>query len=239
MESSTERDAPPDSVESPRAQDHKHEMTESFAPLRPAQDGAAPLGDRAAPSADATPPLSAGATRSDDAAARPTDRAGVDLGRPLRKSQLQLALKDRVLFYLMTGAIHAFSLLPDFFLYPLGIAGGFIGYCLDRRHLVIGMKNLAIAFPERSEADRRRILRASYINLSRGGAEIIRLGGFFHQRLKRRVTYDRFAYWGEVAARYPGRGLIILSAHFGNFELLAPAHAMHGFQINLVHIRSA
>ena len=226
MEPSTEPGAPRRTVESPRAQDHKHEMSESIAPMRPAEDGAAQSDNGGMPGD--------GASVLGDAAA-PTSGAPIDAARPLRKSQLQLSFKDRVLFYLMAGVIHAFSLIPDFLLYPLGIAGGFIGYCLDRRHHPIGMKNLAIAFPERSESDRRRILRASYINLGRGAAEIIRLGGFFHQRLKRRVTYDRFAYWGEVAARYPGRGMIILSAHFGNFELLAPAHALHGFQINLVH----
>jgi KDO2-lipid IV(A) lauroyltransferase len=154
---------------------------------------------------------------------------------PQRKSQLKLGFKDRFLFYMMAGAIHGLSLIPDFLLYPLGMVGGFTGYCLDRRHLAIGMKNLAIAFPERSEAERRRILRASYINLGRGAAEVIRLGGFFHERLKRRVSYERFAYWDEIKARYQGRGTIILSAHFGNFELLAPAHAMHGFSISLVH----
>jgi Kdo2-lipid IVA lauroyltransferase/acyltransferase len=152
-----------------------------------------------------------------------------------RRSQVTLSVRDRLLFYLMAGVIHVLSLIPDFLLYPLGIAGGFIGYCLDRRHIPIGMKNLAIAFPERSEAERRRILRASYINLGRGAAEFIRLGGFFYRRLKDRVTYDRFDYWAEISGRQPARGSIILSAHFGNFELLASAHAMHGFQINLVH----
>ena len=193
------------------------------------------LPERGAGPQDASEPASTanGATPSaNSAAAVPV---GIDAARPSRKSQLQLGLKDRLLFYLMVGLLHLLSLIPDFLLYPLGIAGGFIGYCLDRRHLQIGRINLAIAFPEKNEAERRRILRASYLNLGRGAAEIIRLGGFFHQRLRRRVTYDRFAYWGEVAARYPGRGMIILSAHFGNFELLAPAHAMHGFQINLVH----
>ena len=181
-------------------------MAESVAPIRPAEGEAAS-----------------------------TIAASTEGKRRLRRSQPQLGVKDRVLFYLMAGLLHALSLIPDFLLYPIGIAFGFIGYCLDRRHIPIGMKNLAIAFPERSEAERRRILRASYLNLGRGAAEIIRLGGFFFKRLKRKVVYDRFAYWGEVAARYPGRGLLILSAHFGNFELLAPAHAMHGFQINLVH----
>ena len=174
-------------------------------------------------------------TRPAESGAGQTIAANGKSKRPLRRSQLDLGLKDRILFYLLAGVLRAISLIPDFLLYPIGVAGGFIGYWLDRRHVRIGMRNLAIAFPERSEAERRRILRASYVNLGRGAAECIRLGGFFYQRLKRRVAYNRFGYWDEIAARYPGRGLLILSAHFGNFELLAPAHAMHGFPISLVH----
>jgi Kdo2-lipid IVA lauroyltransferase/acyltransferase len=155
--------------------------------------------------------------------------------RPPPLTELKLDFWSRSLFYLMVGVLHLLSLLPDFVLYPLGMLGGYIGYLLDRRHLKIGMRNLEIAFPERSEAERRRILRASYINLGRGGAEFIRLGGFFYRRLKSRVLYERFEYWQEIQRRNPGKGLVILSAHFGNFELLGVAHAMHGYQISLVH----
>ena len=156
-------------------------------------------------------------------------------GRTPRKSNLQLDARSRAIFYLLSGILHALSLLPDFILYPLGVIGGFIGYCLDRRHLKIGMTNLSIAFPERSETERRRILRESYINLGKGAAEYVRLAGFFHIWLRDRVRYERFHYWDEVAGRYPGKGMVVLSAHFGNFELMACAHAMHGYQINLIH----
>jgi Kdo2-lipid IVA lauroyltransferase/acyltransferase len=150
-------------------------------------------------------------------------------------TELTLDLKDRALFYLMAGVIHALSLLPDFILGHLGVAVGLISYLLDRRHVGIGMRNLAIAFPERSDAERRRILRASYVNMGRSAAEYIRLGGFFHRRLKKKVVYRRFEYWEEVKRRYPGKGLLILSAHFGSFELLPAVHAMSGYQITLVH----
>src|SRR5271167_55042 len=200
------------------------------------EPGAAPLADAPRATIQNDRPAAPGAPeRVEVVHTTPAIAAGTDAKPAQRRSQITLSTRDRLLFYLMAGIIHVLSLIPDFLLYPLGIAGGFIGYCLDRRHIPIGMKNLAIAFPERSEAERRRILRASYINLGRGAAEFIRLGGFFYRRLKGRVGYERFAYWAEVNGRYPGRGSIILSAHFGNFELLAPAHAMHGFKISLVH----
>jgi KDO2-lipid IV(A) lauroyltransferase len=142
---------------------------------------------------------------------------------------------QRLTFYLMAGTLHALSLIPDLVLYRLRMLGGLIAYALDRRHVRIGMRNLAIAFPRRAEHERGRILRASYVNLGRGAAEYIRLGGFFHQRLKRRVTYHNLEHLVQAKRRNPRGGIVVLSAHFGNFELLPAAHAMHGYQITLVH----
>jgi len=135
----------------------------------------------------------------------------------------------------MVVALHVLSLLPDFVLYQLGIAGGWLGYLLDSRHIRIGLRNLALAFPDKRAKERRRILRASYLNLGLSAAEYIRLGGFFYRRLRWRVKYSRFEYWAKMKRRYPGKGAVILTAHFGNFELLPAAHALHGYPITLVH----
>jgi Kdo2-lipid IVA lauroyltransferase/acyltransferase len=155
--------------------------------------------------------------------------------RPIVPSAVPMKRGGRLSFYLMLGALHTLSLIPDFILRRLGILGGLIVYGLDRRHVRIGMRNLAIAFPQHDEARRRSILRASYMNLGRSAAEYIRLGGFFHRRLKRRVTYQGIE--NLIAAKRLNQegGIVILSAHFGNFELLPAAHAMHGYQITLVH----
>ncbi len=135
----------------------------------------------------------------------------------------------------MVVALHVLSLLPDFVLYQLGIAGGWLGYLLDSRHIRIGLRNLALAFPDKRAKERKRILRASYLNLGLSAAEYIRLGGFFYRRLRWRVKYSRFEYWAKMNRRYPGKGAVILTAHFGNFELLPAAHALHGYPITLVH----
>ena len=152
-------------------------------------------------------------------------------------ASVRLNVGQRLVFLGLVGFFHLLSLLPEGVLYGLGVFGGWLGYLLDRRHVKIGLSNLAIALPERSESQRRRILRASYVNLGRSAAEYVRLAGFRPQRLCRRVAYERFGYWGELKVRYPGRGIIVLGAHFGNFELLPAAHAMHGFAIGLVHHR--
>jgi KDO2-lipid IV(A) lauroyltransferase len=190
------------------------------------------------PETASEPASSAGAAqgRADAADGAPAPLRGLPLRHGnIRSQQLPLGLKDRLIYWLLLAALHALSLLPDFVLYPIGIAGGWLGYELDHRHVKIGMRNLAIAFPGKSETERARILRASYVNLGRSGAEYVRLGGFFHQRLRRRVTYRNLELWDSISARHPGKGALVLTAHFGNFELMPAAHAMHGYQIGLVH----
>ena len=186
-----------------------------------------------------TEPAGVNGTATAGQTARSGDTPGIAGGAATRArpplAGLKLGRKDWLLFQLMRIVVHIFSLLPDFILYPLGMLGGYIGYLCDRRHVAIAMINLAIAFPERSLRERQRIVRAAYLNLGRGGAEYIRLAGFFYRRLIGRVAYERFYYWDELKRRYPGRGIVVLSAHFGNFELMAAGHALHGHQITLVH----
>ena len=155
-------------------------------------------------------------------------------GKP-KSTRIKLGTKDSIIFWLMVATMHLVSLLPDFILYRVGILGALIFHRFDHRHRKIGIRNLEIAFPEKSAAERERILRGSYINLGRTGAEYIRLGGFFYRRLARRVTYNRLDIWNKVHPKYPGKGALILTAHFGGFELLPAGHALHGFQISLVH----
>ncbi len=152
-----------------------------------------------------------------------------------KTTRIPLGLKDRLILWLMVAALHALSLLPDFILYRLGEGCGLMFYRFDRRHVRIGIRNLEIAFPELSDVERRRILRASYINLGRTGAEYVRLGGFFYRGLARRITYNGLDIWNNLTPKYPGKGALILTAHFGGFELLPAGHALHGFQISLVH----
>jgi lauroyl/myristoyl acyltransferase len=128
----------------------------------------------------------------------------------LSVAELKLNVSSRILFRLMLGVLHVLSLLPDSVLYSFGIVFGYLGYRIDRRRGEIGMRNLAIAFPEREKRERRRILRASYVNLGRCGAEYVRLGGFFYRSLRKRVTYnDHLEYWNEIQQRHSSTGVLV------------------------------
>jgi KDO2-lipid IV(A) lauroyltransferase len=124
---------------------------------------------------------------------------------------------------------------------PLAIAlrlGALIGtlvYLLSWPHRRVGMRNLAIAFPDRPLAERRRILRHSLQNLGRTAVEFVRLPRMSDAELRAAVRFEDEAWWAEMVTRERETGALILSGHFGNWELLVYAHGRRGHPVSLVH----
>jgi KDO2-lipid IV(A) lauroyltransferase len=106
---------------------------------------------------------------------------------------------------------------------------------IDRRHRRIGLVNLAIAFPEKSERERMDILLASYRNLGRMIAECAHLDRLTPANVRDRVTIDDAALWAQLPNELKRNGILVLTGHFGNWELFAYAHGLLGFPVHLVH----
>lgn len=87
------------------------------------------------------------------------------------------------------------------------------------------LAQLAIAFPEKTEAERADIGRASLVHLAQLAAEVVTLRSYRH-RLAEYVSFapgleERFR---AFAAR--GKGIVFATGHVGNWELLAQRVAM-------------
>lgn len=80
-------------------------------------------------------------------------------------------------------------------------------------------RNLAQAFPERSAAERAAVLTAHYRELGRVVAEYSRLAELARAPAGEVIAAVR-GVEHLLRAREAGRGAILLSGHFGNFELL-------------------
>jgi KDO2-lipid IV(A) lauroyltransferase len=87
----------------------------------------------------------------------------------------------------------------------------------------VGMRNLELAFPEKSVDEREAILRSAFQNLGRVMAIVSRFGELTASNLTDLIVYEPTP---EFAAAYhqtvaEGRGRIILGGHMGNWELQA------------------
>lgn len=110
------------------------------------------------------------------------------------------------------------------------------GYWLSPRLRRIGLDNLRLAFPERDEEWRRQTLREVFRNLGRMAAEVAWFDDLRPGNVRERVHFRSDAEehaWREYAAA--GRPGILVSGHFGNWELLAQAAGLIGTPIHIVH----
>src|SRR5512134_965538 len=121
---------------------------------------------------------------------------------------------------------------------PLLYASSWFVYCLAfhvlrwRRAQVA--RDLAIAFPERSERERASILRQSYRNLADTAMEIIWGFGASAEAIRRRVTFENPEIIEGVASRKDS--VVLLAPHFCNWEWLLPAGgASFGYPIDAVY----
>ncbi len=121
--------------------------------------------------------------------------------------------------------------LPRRWLDAAGAFLGLVAWVLGLRRRVV-MANLRLAFPEKSEAERRAVARATFRNLGRMAPEFLLSSKLSQEELARIFVYEGWERY--EAARARGKGVIACTAHFGNFELLAAVHNLKGFPITMI-----
>jgi KDO2-lipid IV(A) lauroyltransferase len=102
--------------------------------------------------------------------------------------------------------------------------GAGLGACVGALGVraAVARDNLARAFPERSESERGRILAFHYRELGRVACEYPRLAELARAPLGRYLAAIEGAEHLD-AARAGGRGAILMTGHFGHFELVGAA----------------
>src|SRR5262249_10796157 len=140
--------------------------------------------------------------------------------------------------YLLFNIVFSFfRLLPFSWAFRVGGGLGWLLYIIDRPHRRVGMRNLSLAFPEKSEAERRAILRESMRNLGRLMVEFCHLSTLTKDNIAERVRLANPDQWRSLVSQFQATGALILTGHFGNWELLACAHAYYGFPVHIIHRR--
>jgi KDO2-lipid IV(A) lauroyltransferase len=113
----------------------------------------------------------------------------------------------------------------------LADALAWLAYHVDRRHRRVALDNLCHAFPDQyTEAERQRLVRRVYRHFCRVLVEIVHLPRVLHpENWRRYVTLEG----GErlVDGLTSGRPLLLVTGHFGNWE-------MAGFVLGLLGFRS-
>jgi Kdo2-lipid IVA lauroyltransferase/acyltransferase len=128
--------------------------------------------------------------------------------------------------------IKILGILPRRLSRAMGISLGWAVHLLHGRLRRVGMRNLALAFPEKTKSERGRILRGEFTSIGRQLAEVCQFPSYTLGNVEQVVIYDGLENYEKACAR--GKGVLFLTAHFGGWEVSAFTHSMHGHWMHVV-----
>ena len=120
------------------------------------------------------------------------------------------------MYYIIYGLLYLFSLLPFSVLYFISDGVYALLYYVFGYRKKVVMANLAIAFPEKTAAERKKIAKQFYHNLVDTFLEIIKLISISDKAFAKRFTGD-LAIVNKLAAE-GGKNIQLHAAHQFNWE---------------------
>jgi KDO2-lipid IV(A) lauroyltransferase len=118
----------------------------------------------------------------------------------------------------------AVRVMPNPLVDACGSILGLISYTVDRGHRRVAERNVAAAFPSRTEADRRQIVRGAFGHFGRLLFQLLKFSTLSPEQMLGRVEFEGEERVRSAYAR--GKGVLFVTGHFGFWELQAMVHAL-------------
>jgi KDO2-lipid IV(A) lauroyltransferase len=128
--------------------------------------------------------------------------------------------------------VHLLGSLPRGVARGLGAGIGSAAFHAIGRLRRVGLRNLELAYPEWTPAQRIRVLRRVYRNLGWQLAEFCLMSGYTRERAADFIEYDGLEHY--LQARDRRKGVLVLTGHLGAWELSSFYHSLAGMPMGLV-----
>jgi len=137
-------------------------------------------------------------------------------------------------YYALKGVLLLTKLLPIPLIYGFCKLLATLFFTLDKRRRAITLQNLALVYPHKTKDERLLLAKSSYQSVAISIAEMLLM---MHQRLDIDLMVSNYEEALHELKRYfddANRGKLLLTAHFGNWELLAHFLAKHGYPMVVI-----
>lgn len=140
----------------------------------------------------------------------------------------KVSLGDYLLCYLVKGLSFIFRLIPVSIMLFMARWLGQTSMFFNPKRRRIAYANLKAAFAAKyTPKELRKILRRTYANIGQGLVEVLLLPKMDKVYVEHYLRFEDFHFAEEALER--GKGLIFLTAHFGNWEMANVALPIRGF----------
>ena len=141
-------------------------------------------------------------------------------------------MRENLEYALVSAFLHALGALPRPLSHAAGIGIGICAYALMGRLRKVGMRNLQIAFPDMPASQRRKLIFQLFVGFGRHLSEFSLLPRYSRENAREVATYDGFENY--ESARAVGKGVLLLTGHFGAWEIGSFVHSIFGHPIKIV-----
>ena len=148
-------------------------------------------------------------------------------GTPLRKRMERSA--GRLLIRLVVGPVRAMP-LPLARIFGTGLA--WVAFRTVGRYRRVARKNLALIYPDKPENEREQMARAVFRHFGRMTGEFLKMPRLSKADVDRLAVVDGEENLRQALAM--GKGILLITGHFGNWEFMARWLSSHGYAINVV-----
>jgi KDO2-lipid IV(A) lauroyltransferase len=142
------------------------------------------------------------------------------------------SFREGLEYWLLRSMVAAIGALPRGAARAVGAGFGALGFGLLGGLRRTGMRNLALALPEKNEAEREEILRGLYRKLGWQLGEFCNMPGLTREIASEFIRYEGLENY--LAARDRGNGVLVLTGHLGAWELSSFYHSLMGYPMSLV-----
>lgn len=132
-----------------------------------------------------------------------------------------MKLSEKIEYGVVAGLLGLCRILPQGWVYALFRSLGIAGYHVVASRRKLAVRNMEIAFPDKSLTERKRLARQNFINLAESMAlnTLIMSGRITDQQLLDMVETEGWEEFKQLS-NTSGKGLLVFSAHLGNWELM-------------------
>jgi len=142
------------------------------------------------------------------------------------------SLRHRMEYYAAFSLLKLLRMLPHRLTRALCTFLAFLTYWFWPRLRKVGLFNLKLAFPDWPEKQRRKVLFGLFRNFGRMLADFAHFPHWNRGNIEELIIYDGFENYAQAQSQ--GRGVLFLTAHFGNWELSSFAHGVYGYPCDFV-----
>ncbi|MBI5207138.1 MAG: lysophospholipid acyltransferase family protein [Candidatus Firestonebacteria bacterium] len=115
---------------------------------------------------------------------------------------------------------------------------GNLSYNIDKKHCNIARDNLIKSFGnEKSPEEIEKIISQNFINIAYIGVEFLYLPKFDKSFLEKNVIVEGIHHFENALKE--GKGVINITGHLGNWELLGALYTLYGFDLSVIARRQS